>query len=75
MLGRQRLLGLWLLANGIFLFGGAFLALWLESELGPSGSVRVWLWCICLAPGLLTLLAGAWLERRPGRLSTGRLAE
>ncbi|MGC3872859.1 exonuclease domain-containing protein [Halomonas sp. GXIMD04776] len=64
MPGRQRLLGLWLLANGIFLFGGAFLALWLEAELGPSGPAHVWLWFICLAPGLLTLLIGAWLERR-----------
>nr|WP_298409944.1 exonuclease domain-containing protein [uncultured Halomonas sp.] len=64
MLGRQRLLGLWLLASGILLFGGAFLALWLTAELDASRPARIWLWGICLSPGLLTVLAGAWLDRR-----------
>ncbi|SHF15693.1 DNA polymerase-3 subunit epsilon [Modicisalibacter ilicicola DSM 19980] len=64
MPGRQRLLGLWLLASGLLLFGGAFLALWLEAELDPQGSARALLWLACLVPGVLIVSAGAWMERR-----------
>lgn len=60
----RRLVGLWLLASWLALFGGALLALWLDSQLTPAGSARWLLWLVSLAPGALILVAGVWLERR-----------
>lgn len=61
---RQRLIGVWLLLSGLSLFGGAFLALWLDSRLSPVGAERIALWGGCLAGGGLLFLLGLLLERR-----------
>lgn len=60
---RQRLVGLWLAISGVTLFGGAFLALWLDAELAPDGAVRLAIWLACLSAGTLTFALGAVLAR------------
>ncbi|MFC3282591.1 3'-5' exonuclease [Litchfieldella rifensis] len=61
---RQRLIGLWLLISGITLFGGAWLALWLDAELAPSGVARLAVWAACLSAGMLVSVLGALLSQR-----------
>ena len=61
---RQHLIGAWLLLSGLSLFGGAFLALWLESRLAPAGAERIALWGGCLVGAGLLFLLGLLLERR-----------
>ncbi|WP_192034556.1 3'-5' exonuclease [Halomonas sp. YLGW01] len=61
---RQRLIGVWLLLSGLCLFGGAFLALWLDSRLAPVGAERIALWGGCLTGGGVLSLLGLLLERR-----------
>ena len=61
---RQRLIGAWLLISGLSLFGGAFLALWLQSRLAPLGVERIALWGGCLAAASLVSVLGLILERQ-----------
>jgi DNA polymerase-3 subunit epsilon len=61
---RQHLIGAWLLLSGLSLFGGAFLALWLDSRLAPTGAERIALWGGCLVGAGLVFLLGLLLERR-----------
>ncbi|WP_136254341.1 3'-5' exonuclease [Onishia niordana] len=61
---RQRLIGAWLLISGLSLFGGAFLALWLQSRLDPLGIERIALWGGCLAAASLVSVLGLILERQ-----------
>ncbi|SFH47776.1 3'-5' exonuclease [Modicisalibacter xianhensis] len=59
---QRRLLGLWMLACGALLFGGAFLALWLDARLTPDTLARAWLWLVALAPGTFGVALGWWLS-------------
>ncbi|WP_458524660.1 exonuclease domain-containing protein [Onishia taeanensis] len=61
---RQRLIGVWLLISGLSLFGGAFVALWLDSRLAPTGAERLALWGGCLSASGLCFFLGLLLERR-----------
>ncbi|WP_148254884.1 3'-5' exonuclease [Aidingimonas lacisalsi] len=60
----QHLLGIWLMLSGITLFGGVFLALWLDARLSPSGVTQALLWLACLSTSLVVVCAGLLLSRR-----------
>ncbi len=61
---RQRLLGGWLLASGLLLFGGLLLAAWLDTQLPVRGWRRAGLWLACLSGAAVMLALGWPLERR-----------
>ncbi|GAA0786782.1 3'-5' exonuclease [Marinobacterium sediminicola] len=64
MPSRQNLIGLWLLLTGLCLVAGLGVLIWLEGALQPSPETRPLLWCLGLAPTVLSLLVGWQLERR-----------
>ncbi|MFK7161397.1 3'-5' exonuclease [Marinospirillum sp. MEB164] len=60
----QRLLGLWLILTGLSFFIGLALALALDTRLSEDWLLRVTLWGSLMAPSLICLLLGWWLEWR-----------
>ena len=64
MPARSKLLSIWLLLSGITLFAGLFCAAWLDSQIQPTGTLRLVIWGVCLASGTLLVLLGLLLEVR-----------